>query len=104
MTKLRHLLVILAVPLLSAHEADANAWYPPDCGVIDHCATVDEVFLKLTGEATARLMIFSTHRSAVVQKPFFVGASKDQALHVCMLYDPFGDLEVTCLLVPDRPF
>lgn len=104
MGRFRIVLPVIVLQILPISTAKTNSWYPQDCGRVDHCAVADEVFLKVKGEAPSELMIFSKHRIAVVQRRFFVGQSKDQDLHVCMRYDPFGDLEVTCLLVPDRPF
>jgi hypothetical protein len=49
-------------------------------------------------------MIASRYGQAAVHTNFPVHESKDGLTHVCMRYDPFGALEVTCLMVPMRRF
>ena len=48
----------------------------------------------------AQLMVTSVHGTAAVERIFPVRQSRDRRMHVCMRFDPFGGLEVTCLLVP----
>ncbi len=45
-------------------------------------------------------MFTSLHGTATMQPGFIVGESRDHRMHVCMQFDAFGTLEVTCLLVP----
>ena len=81
--------------------ADLPSWYPKDCIAIDHCAPVENVAWVVPIAGGARqLMISSMRNDAVVTRPFPVLESGDGRIHVCMRYDPFGTLEVTCLLVP----
>ena len=94
---------ILALVLTTG--AAAGSWYPKDCIAIDHCAPLDNVIWSVPPPGAApQLIVTSTNRTAVVQRTFAVLESKDGRAHVCMRYDPFGDLEVTCLLVPVRSF
>jgi hypothetical protein len=82
-------------------EADAFTWYPPDCIVIDHCAAVEGVdWVFPSGNGNPQLVVVTKYKAATVQRTFVVGESGDQHMHVCMRFDPFGTLEVTCLLVP----
>jgi hypothetical protein len=46
----------------------------------------------------------SRYGDAIVTKTIPVLVSGDSRTHVCMRYDPFGSLEVTCLMVPSRIF
>ena len=76
-------------------------WYPSRCGTIDYCATVANVTWIPTVEGNPpQMLISSVHGNAIVRNGFAVLESADGRIHVCMRYDPFGDLEVTCLLVP----
>lgn len=94
--------VATAFPALSA---SARSWYPDACVAVDLCAPVDNVSWQTPADgSTLQLFISSPHGKAFVPKNFPVERSKDERIHVCMRYDPFGDLEVTCLLVPDRIF
>ena len=90
---------LVALPI----QVQAHSWYPKDCIVTDYCAAVENVaWSVLASEAAPQLIITSGNGRAVVQRNFPVHDSKDGRLHVCMRYDSFGDLEVTCLLVPTR--
>ena len=81
------------------------SWYPQQCDAIDYCAPVNNVaWIVPSSEAAPQLIVSSGHRRAIVQQDFAVGRSEDGQFHVCMRYDPFGNLEVTCLLVPSRMF
>jgi hypothetical protein len=93
------------VAVLAAIPVQAASWYPPNCHFVDYCAAVDRVTWSLPENAAAPRLIFaSLHGEAAVQRNFTVHESKDGRVHVCMRYDAFGDLEVTCLLVPNRGF
>jgi hypothetical protein len=84
-----------------AFPADSPSWYPQECIAIDHCAPVENVaWVAPIGGGAPQLAISSMRNSAVVTRTFPVLVSRDGRIHVCMRYDPFGTLEVTCLLVP----
>jgi hypothetical protein len=75
------------------------------CVAIDLCAPFNSVaWLTPIGVSTPHLAISSRHGEAFVPKDFPVQESRDERMHVCLRYDPFGDLEVTCLFVPNRIF
>jgi hypothetical protein len=94
-----------AIAVASAFPVGATSWYPQACDAVDYCATVDNVtWVESADGGPPQLIVSSAHRKATVQKNFPVGESEDQRIHVCMRYDPFGDFEVTCLLVPSRVF
>ena len=102
-SKIISVMAILAV--VSAVPASADFWYPKDCIAIDYCAPLENVTWSVTAAGAApQLMIASADRTAVVQRNFAILEFKDGRSHVCMRYDLFGDLEVTCLLVPFRSF
>jgi hypothetical protein len=89
--------------ILTASRVDAQSWYPKQCTTIDLCATVDNVAWAVPANGTMpHLFVSSRNGKAIVNRTFPVGQSRDEHMHVCMRYDPFGDLEVTCLLVPVR--
>jgi hypothetical protein len=76
-------------------------WYPPECISTDYCGPAERVALRSPAEGNPPQLTFSIgQHHAIVQRTFSVSASGDGRLHVCMRYDPFGTLEVTCLLVP----
>jgi hypothetical protein len=101
---LKHILVgtaLGAATIGAACKADAYTWYPPDCIAIDYCGAVEGVDWVLPrGNGSPQLVVATKHKTATVQTTFLVGESGDQHMHVCMRYDPFGTLEVTCLLIP----
>ena len=79
----------------------APAWYPRECAAIDYCANVEHVAWVLPAEGRApQVNIRSVHGTATIQRAFIVRTSQDKHMHVCMRFDPFGALEVTCLLMP----
>jgi hypothetical protein len=98
----------ILVPTLSAVAVIATLaenpdWYPRQCGTIDYCAAVGNVtWMPATEGNPPRMLIASVHGSAIVRNGFTVMVSADARIHVCMRFDPFGDLEVTCLLVPPQ--
>jgi hypothetical protein len=98
--------IVLAFSSFAINAASsAPSWYPPECGVIDYCASVEYVFWTPPVEGRApQVNITSLHGTATIQREFIVHASQDGRMHVCMRFDPFGDLEVTCLLVPAHRF
>jgi hypothetical protein len=95
---------LTAVAMISSLSATPD-WYPPQCVTIDQCATVDNVkWVPAVAGGSPQLLISSVHGNAVVRNKFAVLQSEDERIHVCMRYDPFGALEVTCLLLPSRLF
>jgi len=90
------------VTITAATQVEARPWYPPQCK-IDFCGPVQnaEITATRTGAGT-KFAISANGRTAIVQHLFSLQRSKDEQFHVCMRYDPFGDLEVTCLMVPSR--
>lgn len=89
------------MPAATPRAASTPAWYPTDCAGSDYCAPVDHAFWAAPNDSRgAELMITSLHGTATVQRSFAVKDSRDDRMHVCMRFDPFGSLEVTCLLVP----
>lgn len=94
---------ITVATVFAALAAGAPSWYPDACVAVDLCAPVDNVSWQTPVDgSTPQLFISSPHGKAFVPKNFPVQQSKDERIHVCLRYDPFGDLEVTCLLVPHR--
>jgi hypothetical protein len=104
----KHVLVAAALTLGTAEPVSAGdqpPWYPKECKAIQQCAPVDSLtWADTDGGGTTQLSVSSVHGKAVVPRGFPVQDSKDQRAHVCLLYDPFGSLEVTCLLFPRRIF
>jgi hypothetical protein len=88
-----------------ALSGDTYPWYPRECIAIDYCSVVESVaWVVPDGANTPRPMVSSAHGRAIVPKSISLGESGDGRMHVCLRYDPFGSLEVTCLLVPSRLF
>jgi hypothetical protein len=88
-----------------AAQAGANTWYPSDCLSVDYCGPIENVSWVSPGGGTpSQLTVSSNHRTAVLQRALTTGKSEDGRMHVCMRYDPFGSLEVTCLLLPEPAF
>jgi len=97
--------VIAVLTVFLTASAGAESWYPRDCIAIDYCVPLENITRSTpTMGATPQIVISSANRSAVVQRNFAVFESQDQRAHVCMRYDSFGDMEVTCLLLPFRAF
>jgi hypothetical protein len=69
-------------PLAPSRESGFVPWTVPDNG------------------GAARLTVSAAGATAMVRRTFVTLGAPDGAMHVCMRYDPFGDLEVTCLMVP----
>lgn len=105
---MKNLAILAAAAVLvstSMSQAEMPAGYPPACATVDYCAPVSDVawIAPVSGNAP-QLMVVSSFGKALIHRNFEVAESKDGRMHVCMRYDPFGDLEVTCLLVPARGF
>ncbi len=94
--------VVVALSSFTLDAASSGpSWYPRECPAIDYCASVEHVFWVSPIEGRLpQVSITSLHGTATIQREFIVGASQDRHMHVCMRFDPFGHLEVTCLLVP----
>jgi hypothetical protein len=89
----------------AAMPAAANDWYPPACQSFQVCAPVFNMAWINPDRTDGPLVIVSSlHGNAVVPINFKAQKSQDERVHVCLQYDPFGTLEVTCLLVPARLF
>ena len=105
---LNRILLVTAFCVITAQAAfpaNTPSWYPQACGSTDYCAPVEHVdFAVLVGGRAPRLIVSSIHGSAFILRPFPVRESGDRRVHVCMRYDPFGSLEVTCLIVPSSVF
>jgi hypothetical protein len=86
----------------SAAPSVADPDYPPGCGTRDLCAAVVAVGWEGADGRAPELLLSSAHGRAALRGPFPVLAAGDGRLHVCLRHDPFGDPEVTCLLVPAR--
>ena len=77
--------------------AIADSWYPSsyDCAPVQSMAwiTPDRV-------GTPHLVAVSMHGKAVVPQDVLVRDARDDRMHVCMQYDPFGELKVTAFFAP----
>lgn len=98
--------IVLSVAAVGpAIAADRHSWYPHECRAIDYCAVVESIaWVVPQGANTPQPMVSSVHGRAIVPQSISLGHSGDGRIHVCLRYDPFGSLEVTCLLVPSRIF
>ncbi|MCC6947402.1 MAG: hypothetical protein IT539_06480 [Bradyrhizobiaceae bacterium] len=97
--------VLMAGVGVLAAQPSAHTWYPPDCLSVDYCGPIENAVWVSPGRGSPpQLAISSNYRTAVVQRAFTTGKSEDGRMHVCMRYDPFGALEVTCLLLPEPAF
>jgi hypothetical protein len=89
----------------AAAAAAANAWYSPACATTHFCAPVEGVAWQVPERGGAgHLVVRSAYGDGVLRHAFEVEEARDGALHVCLQYDPFGDLEVTCLMVPHQGY
>ena len=97
-------LSLAAVLIASASiSAVANDWYPRECQSLHVCAPVDKIAWVRGEDAGGPLLIVSSmHGAAVVPSNLKALRSEDGRVHACMQFDPFGTLEVTCLLMPAR--
>jgi hypothetical protein len=81
--------------------AAAHSWYPLDCCSGEDCAPVENtMWVVPAGGGTPRLAVTSKHGTAIVPVGFPVRVSRDDHMHVCMQFDPFGAMEVICLFMP----
>jgi hypothetical protein len=80
--------------------AHAGTAYPSAC-CPRYCAPVTKMkWVGSTGRAERRLKVTSNQGTALVPRGLAVRESPDGRAHVCMHYGAFGDLKVTCLLLP----
>jgi hypothetical protein len=83
----------------------AHSWYPEECCNDNDCAPVESIARFFpAGGGPAQWIVTSKHGTALVPEGFPVRASKDGRMHVCLRHsasDPFGDMGVVCLFVPD---
>jgi hypothetical protein len=78
-----------------------HSWYPRECCSDNDCAPVENaVYLVPAGAAVEQLIVRSKHGTAVVPASLPIRTSNDDRMHVCMRFDPFGEMEVICLFVP----
>jgi hypothetical protein len=90
---------LLACALPTA--AGAEDWYPASCLGLDRCARVEAVsWTAPVAGGTAQLVVAAAGTTATVRRTFPTFEVPNDAMHVCMRYDPFGDLEVSCLMLP----
>ena len=99
-------LVVLGLSSIALDAAwSAPSWYPRECAAIDYCANVEHIsWVSPSERHPPQVTITSPHGTATIRREFVVRASQDRDMHVCMRFDAFGDLEVTCLLVPANGF
>jgi hypothetical protein len=79
-------------------------WYPEQCATVHYCAPVQSAPVIPADSGAPQLLVSSDRGQVIVPKDFPIRLSDDERLPVCLTYDPFGNLEVTCLLVPARIF
>jgi hypothetical protein len=101
MTRLATGFAFVITALTPAFADDPAPRYPKACAAVDYCAPVERM-MWYDGQphAAAHALVASNGREAMIADPFPVLRSGDQLMHVCMRYSPFGQLVVTCLLLP----
>jgi hypothetical protein len=82
-----------------AEATEAKAVYPKAC-CPNYCAPVTKVRASVAKDGTRRLEVTSQHGKATVPPDVSIRESFDGQMHVCMYYDAFGDLKITCILKP----
>jgi len=83
-----------------ASAAEPMPAYPQQC-TIDLCEQVVRISsIEGPRAETPRVVVVSTSRQALMEKPFPVYRSSDGRMHACMRYDAFGELLVSCLMLP----
>ena len=91
---------IILVSIAAASAGEPVRPMPEQCAV-DACEQVVGITSAVSpNEAAPRVLVRSAGREAVMAGPFPVFRSGDGSLHACMRYDPFGQLIVTCLMLP----
>jgi hypothetical protein len=100
-SKSRVMVLVALFAICPAFPAAAHSWYPRECCRDYDCAPVETLTQLLSSRrGTPQLVVTSKHGKAIVPRNFPVRDSKDGRAHVCMQYDPFGDLYVVCLFMP----
>lgn len=100
---MKHQAILTVLSILSgvqAGVAEVPAGYPQTCAWIDYCGPISGAEWSTGFGGAPQLFIKSAFGSALIQRDLKIERSRDSRSHVCMRYDPFGDLEVTCLMVP----
>jgi hypothetical protein len=101
MTKLATAFAFVIATLTPVFADDPAPRYPQPCAAVDYCAPVEGmVWLDRQPNAAPLVLVTSNGREAIIADPFPVLRSGDKLMHVCMRYNPFGQLVVTCLMLP----
>jgi len=101
MRRLLKILFLLVASCASAVAEVQGPGYPAQCSVIDYCARVDRiVWTDTSSNDQPRVLVVTDGREGLMVDPFPVLTSFDGMMHACLRYDPFGQLVVTCLLLP----
>jgi hypothetical protein len=101
MTRLATAFAFVIAALTPVFADDPALRYPKACAAVDYCAPVEKMtWLDRQPYIAAHALVTSNGREAMIADPFPVLRSGDQLMHVCMRYSPFGQLVVTCLLLP----
>ena len=99
-----HVTILLAAVLLLlfwSPSSNAQNWYPNACCPDYACAPVDKFrWIGTETNPQALLWLKSKFGQALIRGDFPHQHSKDGRMHVCMMYDSFGDQKVTCLFLP----
>ena len=98
-TCLTCLSAVLGLAAITFASEPARA-FPLQC-TVDVCEQVVRIAsAERLKEEMPRVLVISKHREAVMARPFPVFQSTDGQMHACMRYDPFGELVVSCLILP----
>jgi len=101
MTRLATTFAFVIAALTPVFADDSTPRYPKACAAVDYCAPVERMmWFDRQPHAAPRALVASNGREAMIADPFPVLRSGDELMHVCMRYNPFGQLVVTCLLLP----
>lgn len=99
MTKIGIISILLFATGIAV-AAEAHSWYPQECCSGRDCAPVRAIDQTMTKDGVMHWVLTGKHGKAAVPKNFPMRESHDARMHVCMRYDPFGDLKVICIFVP----
>lgn len=87
--------------LLCSLPSSAQDWYPKDCCPDYACEPVKSFkWLRSKGGNTPLLSVQSRYGPIILQRDFPFRMSKDGRVHICVMYDAFGNLKVNCLFLP----
>ena len=85
----------------SREPAHAHSWYPKDCCHDEDCAPVEALAWVTPADAEQpRLVVTTARGQAIIPYGFPVKPSQDSRMHVCMMYDHFGEMTVVCVFMP----